>query len=62
MHFVTAEHGGAKRNAWLRAMATGQSIDEASKTAFGVSFEDLSAAWRAEVQAKVEASEAAKGN
>ena len=62
MHFVTAEHGAAKRNAWLRALATGQSIDDASKSAFGASFEDVSAAWRANVQAKVEASEAAKGD
>ncbi|MCB9845829.1 MAG: hypothetical protein H6811_07600 [Phycisphaeraceae bacterium] len=37
----------AGRNAWLRALAGGATLDEATRSALGMSFADLDAAWRA---------------
>jgi hypothetical protein len=47
MTYITTTYGTDKRNAWLRALATGASIDDVSKTVFEKSFADLDAAWRA---------------
>ncbi|MBK7404365.1 MAG: hypothetical protein IPJ41_06940 [Phycisphaerales bacterium] len=52
-HFVgwlSERFGRAARNTWLRALADGQGLDEATRTAFGDSFEDLDHAWRASLQ------------
>lgn len=45
--FVTDAYGASKRNAWLAAMATEMTIDVATPTALGVSFDELDAAFRA---------------
>lgn len=34
------------RNAWIRAMVEGKSLDEATKQAFGITFAELDAQWR----------------
>lgn len=54
MH-VGAVYGAAKRNAWLRAMSRGLSIDDASKETLGLGFDKLDAAWRESVKALAEA-------
>ncbi|MBC7834995.1 MAG: hypothetical protein H7Y88_07825 [Phycisphaerales bacterium] len=45
--YVSDAYGRGGRNAWLRSMAVGKSIDEASREALGASFEELSLRWRA---------------
>lgn len=47
--YISDTHGREARNAWLRAMAQGQSLDQASREALGLSFDELDAAWRASV-------------
>ncbi|MEZ6232666.1 MAG: hypothetical protein R3B68_00610 [Phycisphaerales bacterium] len=47
--YITEHFGVSERNEWLRAMATGASIDEATADVLGLSFEDLDAQWRAAV-------------
>jgi hypothetical protein len=47
MTYITTTYGSDKRNAWLRELAAGKTIDEASKTVFEQSFGELDAAWRA---------------
>jgi hypothetical protein len=44
--YVSEKHGRAKRNAWLTAMARGDSIDAASRAAFGAGFAEIDAGWR----------------
>lgn len=44
--FVSDTYGRAGRNAWLAAMARGDSLDEATRRALGVSFEQLDRQWR----------------
>ncbi|MBY0311885.1 MAG: hypothetical protein K2W85_07430 [Phycisphaerales bacterium] len=48
--FVTRRAGKAGRIAWLTALAQGQSLDEATKAALGMSFAELDAAWREEIR------------
>lgn len=45
--FITETYGEAPRNAWLRAMSTEMEIEAATEAVFGVSFDDLDAAFRA---------------
>jgi hypothetical protein len=45
--FVTEAYGAPKRNAWLAAMATEMTIDEATPAVLGVSFDELDGAFRA---------------
>lgn len=45
--------GREGRNAWLRAIAAGKSIDEASRDVTKLSFETLDARWRASLQSEV---------
>lgn len=47
VHFVTERYGIDARNAWVRAMASGQTLDAACQSALGLSFADLNVAWRA---------------
>lgn len=45
--YISDKYGRAGRNAWLRAMAQGKSLDEATKEALHLSFDDLDRQWRA---------------
>ena len=44
--YVTDEYGAAKRNAWLAAMATAQTVDQATPAVLGVTFDQLDAGFR----------------
>lgn len=46
IHYITETHGKDARNAWIGAVAGGQSVAEAMQEHLGVSFNDLDAAWR----------------
>lgn len=45
--YISERFGRAKRNAWLRALANGASIGEATQSQLGVSFEQMDTDWRA---------------
>lgn len=45
--YISERWGRASRNDWLRALGRGDSLDDATRAAFGLSFADLDAAWRA---------------
>jgi hypothetical protein len=45
--YITEHFGVSARNQWLREMAGGASLDEATRSALGRSFEDLDQQWRA---------------
>ncbi len=47
MHYFTERFGADKRNLWLRAMATGKTLDEATTEATGNGFAQLDREWRA---------------
>lgn len=47
VRYLTREHGAGARLQWLRRLAAGDSLDEATRAACNVSFEALDAAWRA---------------
>lgn len=44
--YISQRFGRTKRNAWLRSMSAGATIDEASQQAFGLTFAALDAQWR----------------
>ncbi|MBM4107422.1 MAG: hypothetical protein FJ255_01185 [Phycisphaerae bacterium] len=44
--YVTERFGRTRRNAWMRSMAQGATLDESSREALGLSFADLDAQWR----------------
>jgi len=44
--YVSEKWGRAGRNAWLRALAAGRNVDEATRQALGMSFEELDREWR----------------
>ena len=46
VQFVTETYGDDARIAWIKAIATVQTLDEACESQLGVSFDDLDAAWR----------------
>lgn len=52
--YISERYGRGKRNAWLRAMAQGQSIDDASRSVLGAGFEEVDRAWRAEIAKQIE--------
>jgi hypothetical protein len=52
--YVSQRFGREGRNTWLRAMGQGKSIDEASREALGMSFEQLDREWRASLPPKEE--------
>jgi hypothetical protein len=58
--FIQHIHTPARLNLWLRAMARGQSIDEASTSVLGMSFAKVDEAWRTEVARRAESSAAKK--
>lgn len=46
VHYVTETYGAEARNVWVAAMAGGASLDDASQTALGVTFDTLAQGWR----------------
>ncbi len=44
--YISDRWGRAELNAWLRRMGRGESLDEATRGEFGMSFAELDAAWR----------------
>ncbi len=49
--YVSERFGRSARNAWVRRLASGDSLDEATLEALGVSFADLDRQWRASLSA-----------
>ncbi len=49
--YISERFGRSKRNAWIRAMAQGSTIDEATKLVLDMSFTALDEAWRASLPA-----------
>jgi hypothetical protein len=45
--YITETFTSAKRNAWLRALSNGRSLDQATTDVLGMSFSALDAQWRA---------------
>lgn len=50
--YVSERFGRSARNAWVRALASGVPLDEATRSSFGVGFEDLNAQWRESLDAE----------
>jgi len=49
--YVSERFGRTARNAWVRALASGVPLDEATRTSLGLGFEALDAEWRASLDA-----------
>jgi hypothetical protein len=49
--YVSERFGREGRNAWLRAMAQGATLDDATQQVFKITFEQLDADWRASLKA-----------
>lgn len=49
--YVSERFGRSARNAWIRRLASGDPLDEASREALGVSFADLDREWRESLRA-----------
>lgn len=47
VHYITEMYGKETRNAWIRAIAAGQPVTEATQEHFGMTFEELDAGWHA---------------
>ncbi len=58
--YISDRFGREGRNAWLRAMSQGKTIDEASREAFKMGWDDVDAAWRASVKELAEKQAAEK--
>jgi hypothetical protein len=58
--YISEKWGRAGRNSWLRAMANGKTIDEATKEVMGMPFSDLDAQWRASLTEDSRAGEKAE--
>jgi len=50
--YVTERWGDEGRNAWVRAMSAGRTLDEATREALGLSFAQVDAAWRGTLPAE----------
>lgn len=57
MAYLTQRYGRTPRNDWIRAMARGDSLDAATRAAFGIPFDQLDADWRAWLLATPEPAE-----
>lgn len=55
--YVSERFGRTARNHWLRLLAGGRSLDEASRDALGIGFSALDADWRASLQPEAEQSD-----
>jgi len=47
--FVSTQFGRPGRNAWLRELSKGTSLDDATKKTLGISFAELDRRWRESV-------------
>ncbi len=54
MGYVSEQFGREKRNAWIAAAAGGKTIDEATRQALAMSFEELDRRWRDSLKAERE--------
>jgi len=54
MGYVSDRFGREKRNLWLRVLSDGAPLDEGTRQVLGLSFDDLSDAWRATLPAPAE--------
>jgi hypothetical protein len=52
--YISERFGRDRRNRWLRAMGEGHSIDQASREALGMGFDELDRDWRATLPAREE--------
>lgn len=59
--YISERFGRKGRIAWLKALSTGSNLDQATRSALGISFDQLDTDWRAEI-AKPGAPEPAQGN
>jgi hypothetical protein len=59
--YISGRFGREGRIAWLHAMANGKTLDEATRAALGMSFDDLDAAWREEIAKPAEEEDAPSG-
>ncbi|MFN7021714.1 MAG: hypothetical protein ACK4WH_10355 [Phycisphaerales bacterium] len=50
--YISERFGRSRRNAWLRAMARGATLDDATTATLGISFARLDADWRATLPAR----------
>lgn len=48
--YVSERFGRSARNAWVRALASGVPLDEATRTSLGLGFEELDTEWRASLE------------
>ncbi len=58
--YLSDRFGRTKRTEWLRQMANGKTIDEASQAAFGVSWEQVDKDWRASITESIKKEDAEK--
>ncbi|MBL4592136.1 MAG: hypothetical protein JKY96_09280 [Phycisphaerales bacterium] len=52
VHHITEFYGADKRNAWLGEMGKGETLDQATRNALGISFGSLDNQWRAMLAAQ----------
>ncbi len=52
LYYLTEAYGDEARNAWLRAIAEGASVEEATRAQLGIRFAELDADWRAWLRAQ----------
>lgn len=52
--YISDRFGRTARNGWMRAMAQGATLEEATQKALGLSFEDLDKQWRESIAPKPE--------
>ncbi len=50
--YISERFGRTARNTWLRALAQGESLDQASRGSFGIGFDQLDHDWRATLPAQ----------
>jgi len=50
--YVSDRFGRSGRNAWLRAMARGASLEEATRAVLGIAFDELDEGWRASISSR----------
>lgn len=58
--FISERFGRKGRNTWLRALAQGTVLDEATQSTLGLSFEELATQWRSSLPAEESEEEAPK--
>jgi hypothetical protein len=50
--YISERFGRERRNAWMRAMANGATLDDATRNVLGLAFADLDTQWRQSLAAK----------